>query len=184
MIEAEGQFVFTECNANDLAHLGKQLAGELPALSISRTLIEDLDAARLRQNNVGGSRADYHFAEVKEIVGKVCVHRPVHLHQARKRWRGVTIRPGSKVLVVGHNNAGHAAVGHGGGLLDAKIRSSPKTKWRNWRSLRHRWTRCLRCGRLRMRPRRCRSEARDCGAIRAGYLARKQLKIAERVASD
>lgn len=104
VFEAEGQFVFTECNANDLAHLGKQLAGELPALSISRTLIEDLDAARLRQNKSVVLVPYYHFAEVKEIVGKDVSIVPVHTSPSAETLDEVlTIRPGSKVLVVGHN---------------------------------------------------------------------------------
>jgi DNA-binding transcriptional regulator YhcF (GntR family) len=104
VFEAEVQFVFTECNANDLAHLGKQLAGELPTLSIGRVLMEDLDASRLRQNKSVVLVPYYHYAEVKEILGREIPIAPVHTSPSAETLDEVlTIRPGSKVLVVGHN---------------------------------------------------------------------------------
>jgi GntR family transcriptional regulator len=123
VFEAEGQFVFTECNANDLAHLGKQLASELPALSISRTLMEDLDAARLRQNKTVVLVPYYHYAEVKEIVGQEVSIVPVHTSPSAETLDEVlTIRPGSKVLVVGHNRRSVARLsGMVEDYVDAKI---------------------------------------------------------------
>jgi DNA-binding transcriptional regulator YhcF (GntR family) len=104
VFEAEGQFVFTECNANDLAHLGKQMASELPTLAVSRVLIEDLDAARLRQSKSVVLVPYYHYAEVKEMVGRDVSIVPVHTSPSAETLDELlTIRSGAKVLVVGHN---------------------------------------------------------------------------------
>lgn len=104
VFEAEGQFVFTECNTDDLNHLGKQLASELPTLSITRTLMEDLDVARIRQNKSVILVPYYHYAEVKVIVGQDVSIVPVHTSPSAETLDELlTIRPGSKVLVVGHN---------------------------------------------------------------------------------
>jgi hypothetical protein len=102
--DAEGQFVFTECNDADLNHLGEQLAGELPTLSIARALIADLDASRLRQTKSAVLVPYYHYAEVKELVGKDVSIVPVHTSPSAETLDELlTVPPGSKVLVVGHN---------------------------------------------------------------------------------
>lgn len=104
VFEAEGPFVFTECNHNDLNYLGDQLAGELPNLSIGRALIADLDASRLRQNKSVILVPDYHYAEVKEQVGQDVSIVPVHTSPSAETLDELlTVPPGSKVLVVGHN---------------------------------------------------------------------------------
>jgi GntR family transcriptional regulator len=104
VFDAEGQFLFTECNTADLNYLGEQLAGELPALTISRALIADLDPPRLRQNKSVVLVPYYHFAEVKEIVGQDASIVPVHTTPSAETLDELlTIAPGSKVLVVGHN---------------------------------------------------------------------------------
>jgi GntR family transcriptional regulator len=104
VFDAEGQFVFTECNNNDLNYLGEQLAGELPSLSIGRALIADLDASRLRQNKSAVLVPYYHYAEVKELVGQDVSIVPVHTSPSAETLDELlTVPPGSKVLVVGHN---------------------------------------------------------------------------------
>jgi DNA-binding transcriptional regulator YhcF (GntR family) len=104
VFDAEGQFVFTECNTSDLNFMGEQMAGELPGLSIGRVLIADLDAARLRQNKSVILVPYYHYAEVKEMVGQEVSIVPVHtLPSAETLDELLTVPPGSKVLVVGHN---------------------------------------------------------------------------------
>jgi DNA-binding transcriptional regulator YhcF (GntR family) len=104
VFDAEGQFVFTECNNNDLNYLGEQLACELPSLPISRTLIADLDASRLRQNKSAVLVPYYHYAEVKELVGQDVSIVPVHTSPSAETLDELlTVPPGSKVLVVGHN---------------------------------------------------------------------------------
>jgi hypothetical protein len=96
--------VFTECNQSDLTYLGDQLAGELPNLSIGRSLIADLDAARLRQSKSVILVPYYHYAEVKEAVGQDVSIVPVHTPPSAETLdQLLTIPPGSKVLVVGHN---------------------------------------------------------------------------------
>jgi DNA-binding transcriptional regulator YhcF (GntR family) len=104
VFNAEGQIVFTECNIDDLNYLGEQMAGELPSLSIARTLIADLDARRLRQTKSVVLVPYYHYAEVKEIVGQDASIVPVHTSPSAETLDELlTIRPGSRVLVVGHN---------------------------------------------------------------------------------
>jgi GntR family transcriptional regulator len=104
VFDAEGQFVFAECNNDDLNYLGEQLAGELPTLSIGRTLIADLDASRLRQNKSAVLVPYYHYAEVKELVGQDVSIVPVHTSPSAETLDELlTVPPGSKVLVVGHN---------------------------------------------------------------------------------
>jgi DNA-binding transcriptional regulator YhcF (GntR family) len=104
VFEGEGPFVFTECNQSDLTYLGDQLAGELPNLSIGRSLIADLDAARLRQSKSVILVPYYHYAEVKEAVGQDVSIVPVHTSPSAETLdQLLTIPPGSKVLVVGHN---------------------------------------------------------------------------------
>ena len=102
--EADGHFVFTECNVNDLNYLGEQLAGELPTLSIGRSLMTDLDVPRLRQSKSVILVPYYHYAEVKEIVGQDVSIVPVHTSPSAETLDELLkIAPGSKVLVVGHN---------------------------------------------------------------------------------
>lgn len=104
VFDVEGHFVFTECNTNDLNYLGEELAGELPSLSIGRALIADLDATRLRQNNSIILVPYYHYAEVREIVGQNVSVVPVHTSPSAETLDELlTVPPGSKVLVVGHN---------------------------------------------------------------------------------
>jgi DNA-binding transcriptional regulator YhcF (GntR family) len=104
VFEGEGPFVFTECNHADLTYLGDQLAGELPSLSIGRSLIPDLDATRLRQSKSVVLVPYYHYAEVKEAVGPDVSIVPVHTSPSAETLdQLLTIAPGSKVLVVGHN---------------------------------------------------------------------------------
>lgn len=104
VFEAESQFVFTECNNDDLIYLGEQLAGELPSLSIGRALIADLDASRLRQNKSVILVPYYHYAEVKEMVGQDVSIVPVHTSPSAETLDELlTVPPGSKLLVVGHN---------------------------------------------------------------------------------
>ena len=104
VFDGEGQFIFTECNLGDLNYLGVQLSGALPSLSIGRTLINDLDVSRLRQNRSVILVPYYHFAEVKEIVGQEVSIVPVHTAPSAETLDELlTIQPGSRVLVVGHN---------------------------------------------------------------------------------
>lgn len=104
VFDAEGQFVFTECNTGDLNYLGEQLSGRLPSLSIGRTMITDLDVPRLRQNRSVILVPYYHYAEVKEIVGQDVSIVPVHTSPSAETLDELlTIEPGSKVLVIGHN---------------------------------------------------------------------------------
>jgi DNA-binding transcriptional regulator YhcF (GntR family) len=104
VFDAEGQFVFTECNSGDLNYLGVQLSHVLPSLSIGRTLISDLDVPRLRQNRSVILVPYYHYAEVKEIVGQDVSIVPVHTAPSAETLDELlTVQPGSKILVVGHN---------------------------------------------------------------------------------
>jgi DNA-binding transcriptional regulator YhcF (GntR family) len=104
VFDVEAQFVFTECNNDDLNYLGDQLAGELPRLSIGRALLADLDASRLRQNKSVILVPYYHYAEVKEMVGQDVSIVPVHTSPSAETLDELlTVPPGSKVLVVGHN---------------------------------------------------------------------------------
>jgi len=104
VFEDGGQIVFTECNNADLGYLGEQLAGEFPNLSIGRALIADLDAARLRENKSVILVPYYHYAEVKEAVGQDVSIVPVHTSPSAETLDELlTIPPGSRVLVVGHN---------------------------------------------------------------------------------
>jgi DNA-binding transcriptional regulator YhcF (GntR family) len=104
VFDAEAQFVFTECNIADLDYLGEQLAGELPGLSIGRALIADLDESRLRQNKSVVLVPYYHYAEVKETIGQDVSIVPVHTSPSAETLDELlTVPPGSKVLVVGHN---------------------------------------------------------------------------------
>ena len=104
VFEGEGPFVFTECNDNDLNYMGEQLAGELPHLSIGRSLIADLDAPRLRQNKSVVLVPYYHYAEVKEQVGQDVSIVPVHTSPSAETLDELlTVPAGSNVLVVGHN---------------------------------------------------------------------------------
>ena len=102
--EAEAQFVFTECNADDLKHLGEQLAEELPNLAIARVLMSDLDPRRLRQTKPVVLVPYYHFAEVKALVGDEVSVAPVHTSPSPETLDELlTIPANAKVLVVGHN---------------------------------------------------------------------------------
>ena len=123
VFEDEAQFVFTECNTHDLNHLGKQLASELSSLSIARTLIEDLELPRLRQNKSVILVPYYHYAEVKEIVGQEVSIVPVHTSPSAETLDALlTIKPRSKVLVVGHNKRSVARLsGMVRDYVDAKI---------------------------------------------------------------
>jgi DNA-binding transcriptional regulator YhcF (GntR family) len=104
VFDTEGQFLFTECNNNDLNYLGEQLAAELPNLSMGRCLIADLDASHLRQNKSVILVPYYHYAEVKEIVGQDVSIVPVHTSPSAETLDELlTVAAGSKVLVVGHN---------------------------------------------------------------------------------
>jgi len=104
VFDAEGQFLFTECNPADLNYLGDQLAHQLPGVSIGRSLMAHLDGPRLRQSRAVILVPYYHYAEVKEIVGQDLSIVPVHTSPSAETLDELlTIRPGSKVLVVGHN---------------------------------------------------------------------------------
>jgi DNA-binding transcriptional regulator YhcF (GntR family) len=104
VFDGDVQFVFTECNTADLNYLGEQLAGELPSLSIGRALIADLDASRLRQSKSVVLVPYYHYAEVKEMVGQDVSIVPVHTSpSAATLDELLSVPPGSRVLVVGHN---------------------------------------------------------------------------------
>jgi DNA-binding transcriptional regulator YhcF (GntR family) len=102
--EGEAQFVFTECNPADLSFLGDQLAGELPTLSIGRSLIADLDSSRLRQSKSVVLVPHYHYAEVKRAVGQDVSIVAVHTSPSADTLDQLLTMPtGSHVLIVGHN---------------------------------------------------------------------------------
>ncbi len=130
VFEAEGQFVFTECNLADLNFMGKQLASELPNLSIARSLIDDLDAEKLRENKSIVLVPYYHFAEVKERVGKDIAIVPVHYSPSAETLDELlTIPQGANVLVVGHNKRSVARLsGMVRGYVEAKITSVNETE--------------------------------------------------------
>jgi hypothetical protein len=66
--------------------------------------MEDLDVARLRQNKTVVLVPYYHYAEVKVILGQDVSIVPVHTSPSTETLDELlTIRPGSAVLVVGHN---------------------------------------------------------------------------------
>ena len=123
VFNAEGQFVFTECNNNDLNYLGEELSAELPGLSLGRSLIADLNVPRLRQNNSVVLVPYYHFAEVREAVGPEISIVPVHTSPSAETLDELlTIAPGSKVLVVGHDKRSVARLsGIVRDYVDAKI---------------------------------------------------------------
>jgi DNA-binding transcriptional regulator YhcF (GntR family) len=102
--ETEAQFVFTECNADDLNHLGEQLAEELPNLMIARVLMSDLDPSQLRQTKRVVLVPYYHFAEVKALVGDEISVVPVHTSPSPETLDELlTIPANARVLVVGHD---------------------------------------------------------------------------------
>lgn len=104
VFDAEAQFIFTECNIDDLNYIGDQLAGEFSGLSIGRTLIADLQAARAQQNKLVVLVPYYHYAEVKELLGRDISIVPVHTSPSAETLDELlTVAPGSKVLIVGHN---------------------------------------------------------------------------------
>ncbi len=123
VFESEVQFVFTECNANDLSLMGDQVENEVPNISMVRQLIDDLDAGALAKSRAVVVVPYYHYAEVRERVGEDVPIVPVHSSPSSETLDELlTIAPGAKALVVGHNKRSVARLS---GLVrdysDAKI---------------------------------------------------------------
>lgn len=104
VFNSEVQFVFTECNTDDLNFMADQVANETSNVSLHRLLIDDLDAAKLRRNRAVVLVPYYHYAEVKERVGEEITVVPIHSTPSVETLdQLLTIPPGSRVLVIGHN---------------------------------------------------------------------------------
>ena len=104
VFESDVHFVFTECNQNDLAFMGEQVASEIANVPMSRTLIDDLDAAELLKNHAVVVVPYYHYAEVRERVGEDVPVVPLHSSPSTETLDELlTIPPEAHVLVVGHN---------------------------------------------------------------------------------
>jgi GntR family transcriptional regulator len=104
VFDREANFVFAECNKDDLNFMAEQLEKELSAVPIARMLIKDLEKDKLRHNNSVVLVPYYHYAEVKDCVGDDISIVPVHSSPSVETLDELlTIPPGADVLVVGHN---------------------------------------------------------------------------------
>jgi DNA-binding transcriptional regulator YhcF (GntR family) len=104
VFNAEVQFVFTECNRDDLNFMADQVANEISNVPLNRLLIDELDAAMLRDRRAVVLVPYYHYAEVKERVGQDITVVPIHSSPSVETLdQLLTVPPGAKVLVVGHN---------------------------------------------------------------------------------
>ena len=123
VFDHEAGLVFAECNKHDLNSMAEQLEKELVGVSIARVLIKDLDKASLRRNNSVVLVPYYHYTEVKDCVGTKISIVPVHSSPSIDTLDELlTIRPGSRVLVIGHNSRSVARLtGMVQDYVDAKI---------------------------------------------------------------
>jgi GntR family transcriptional regulator len=104
VFNSDVQFVFTECNADDLNFMADQVAQEISNIALNRLLIDDLDAAKLRQNKAVVLVPYYHYAEVKERIGAEVPVVPVHSNPSVETLdQLLTVAPRSRFLVIGHN---------------------------------------------------------------------------------
>jgi DNA-binding transcriptional regulator YhcF (GntR family) len=104
VFESDVQFVFTECNEDDLAFMGDQVASELGSVRMGRELIEKLDPADLLRRRAVVVVPYYHYAEVREKVGDDVPIVPIHSSPSTETLDELlTIPPDARVLVVGHN---------------------------------------------------------------------------------
>jgi DNA-binding transcriptional regulator YhcF (GntR family) len=104
VFDREANFVFVECNKDDLNFMAEQLEEEFSAAPIRRMLIKDLEKDNLRHNNSVVLVPYYHYAEVKDCVGRGISVVPVHSSPSVETLDALlTIPPGADVLVVGHN---------------------------------------------------------------------------------
>ena len=104
VFNAEVQFVFTECNKDDLNFMADQVASEISNVPLNRLLIDELDTARLRDRRAVVLVPYYHYAEVRERVGHDITVVPIHSSPSVETLdQLLTIPRGAKVLVVGHN---------------------------------------------------------------------------------
>jgi DNA-binding transcriptional regulator YhcF (GntR family) len=123
VFDREANFVFAECNKDDLNFMAEQLEKELSAVPIARMLIKDLEKDKLRHNNSVVLVPYYHYAEVKDCVGDDISIVPVHSSPSVETLDELlTIPPGADVLVVGHNGRSVSRLtGMVGDYVDAKI---------------------------------------------------------------
>lgn len=104
VFNSEVQFVFTECNADDLNFMADQVASEIGNIPLNRLLIDALDIGKLRDHRAVVLVPYYHYAEVKERVGEEISVVPVHSTPSVETLDELlTIPPTARVLVVGHN---------------------------------------------------------------------------------
>jgi DNA-binding transcriptional regulator YhcF (GntR family) len=124
VFNADVQFVFTECNKDDLNFMADQVANEISNVPLNRILIDDLDSGKLRDRRAVVLVPYYHYAEVKERVGQDITVVPIHSTPSVETLdQLLTVPQGAKVLVIGHNKRSVARLS---GLvrdytIDAKI---------------------------------------------------------------
>jgi len=104
VFHSEVQFVFAECNTDDLNFMADEVANEISNIPLNRLLIDDLNVAKLREGRTVVLVPYYHYAEVKERVGEDISVVPVHSTPSTDTLdQLLTIPPAAKVLVIGHN---------------------------------------------------------------------------------
>jgi DNA-binding transcriptional regulator YhcF (GntR family) len=104
VFNSEIQFVFTECNTEDLNFMADQVVHEITSVPLNRLLIDDLNVQKLRDNRAVVLVPYYHYAEVKERVGEEIPVVPVHSTPSVETLdQLLTVPPGAKILIVGHN---------------------------------------------------------------------------------
>lgn len=100
----EVQFVFTECNKDDLNFMADQIATEISNVPLTRLLIDELEVTRLRDRRAVVLVPYYHYAEVKERIGQDITVVPIHSSPSVETLdQLLTIPQGAKILVIGHN---------------------------------------------------------------------------------
>lgn len=104
VFNSEIQFVFTECNTEDLNFMADQVVHEITSVPLNRVLIDDLNVQKLRDSRAVILVPYYHYAEVKERVGEEISVVPVHsTPNVETLDQLLTVSPGAKILVIGHN---------------------------------------------------------------------------------
>ena len=104
VFNADVQFVFTECNKDDLNFMADQVANEISNVPLNRMLIGELDSEKLRDRRAVVLVPYYHYAEVKERVGQDITVVPIHSTPSVDTLdQLLTVPQGAKVLVIGHN---------------------------------------------------------------------------------
>ncbi len=104
VFKLQTEFVFTECNPNDLNFMAAQLAQELPDSTLNCQLIKELDKDELERDGSVILVPYFHYAEVRKLVGDALSIVPIHFKPSVETLdKLLTIRPGSNILVFGRD---------------------------------------------------------------------------------